>query len=303
MPRPKVRLECGTTVASRRTDPATSPFSHYIFGGLATPGFRRIVDPKSPNLRMLRTVGRYSSCFVSRVTRMALVCVLAAFGVAIAGCGAGGPTQPSTTPRPTAFEIVNGNTGLFDFVLGPGDEVPVVGLTDTGPLRTMLPVASAQMTLESSNSSVLRIAGAHVMGVSPGEADIRATFQSFSASAHASVFPPSAVARLVLGGGGGQFSCSPNDRLEISVVAVLDDGTEIRKMQFTWRSSVPSVASVDVTGVINDASRLINCLSPGQTTLEVTYRGKTASAQVTVRAPQSTSREARTMAAVSGSES
>jgi hypothetical protein len=107
----------------------------------------------------------------------------------------------------------------------------------------------------------------------------------------------------VLGGGGGQFSCSPSDRLEISVVAVLDDGTEIRKMQFTWRSSVPSVASVDVTGVINDASRLINCLSPGQTTLEVTYQGKTASAQVTVRAPLSTSREGRTMTAVSGSES
>jgi hypothetical protein len=89
--------------------------------------------------------------------------------------------------------------GFFDFVLGPGDEVPVVGLTDTGPLRTMLPVASDQMMLESSNPSVLRIAGARVIGVSPGEADIRATFQSLSANAHARVSPPPAVARLVLG--------------------------------------------------------------------------------------------------------
>src|SRR6476661_7100664 len=118
---------------------------------------------RSPNLRMPRTFGRYSSCFVSRVTRMPLVCVLAAFGVAIGGCGSGGPTQPSTTPRATAFEIINGNTGFLDFVLGPADEVPVVGLTDTGPLRTALPVASDQMTLESSNPSVLRIAGTHVI--------------------------------------------------------------------------------------------------------------------------------------------
>src|SRR5262245_37466208 len=94
---------------------------------------------RSPNLRMLRTLGRYLSCFVGRVTRMAVVYILAAFGLATAGCGSAAPTQPSTTPRPTAFEIRNGNTGFFDFVLGPGDEVPVVGLTDTGPLRTMLP--------------------------------------------------------------------------------------------------------------------------------------------------------------------
>src|SRR5262245_59746044 len=120
----------------------------------------------------------------------------------------------------------------------------------------MLPVASDQMTLESWNPSVLRIAGAHVIGVSRGEANVRATFQSFSANAHATVFPPSAVVRLVLGGGGGQFSCSQNDKIEISVFAVLDDGTEIRKVQFTFRSSVPSVAIVDVTGVINDANRL-----------------------------------------------
>jgi hypothetical protein len=200
--------------------------------------------------------------------------------IALTSCGSGSPAQPSTTRRATAFAILNGNTGFPEVILGPGDSLPIVGIADLGPMGTGLPVTD-QIHLESSNPSVLRVERTNVIGLAPGEADIRATFQTLSATAHAKVFAPSAVSRLVIGGGAAQYSCAPNAQVDLLVVAILDDGTELRKMSVVWRSSTPTVARIDIYG-------RLTCTSPGQSSIDVTYQGRSASLQVTVRTSQIT---------------
>ena len=118
-------------------------------------------------------------------------------GIVTAACGSSSPTQQWTTPRPTAFEIINGHTGFPDFVLGPGDDVPVLGLTDTGPLERRRRSPTVKCASNRLNPAVLRIAGSHVIGVSPGEADLKVTFESLATTAHARVFAPSSVSQLV----------------------------------------------------------------------------------------------------------
>ena len=186
-------------------------------------------------------------------------------------CG-GSPSSPS--PRDTLFGVIPNA-----LVLGPGDAVQVYGLAALGPDAPGTDV-TASMRLSSANPAVARIEGTKVVGVAPGETDITATYQALTATAHTTVFAPSAVVALKLYGTGSTVPpCWPNDHVEFRARAVLADGSEINPAPATWSSTSPDVAPVDANG-------LVTCASPGSTTIRATYQGQSVSVQVSVRVPQ-----------------
>jgi hypothetical protein len=217
------------------------------------------------------------------VTPRTLVKSCARFGVLAAGlvlarCGSSSPTQPSNATPYTLFSIVT-TTAMQEIVVGPGDDVPVIGLAATASGFQQDDVSS-RMRLESSNPAVLRIAGNHVVGVSPGMAEVKATFQSLTATAPARVFAPSSIKQLVITGSGpGSNPCWPNEYSRLRAYVVLDDGTTAGTPSGVWRSSAPTVASVDADGQVT-------CYSPGQATIEISYLGWSKSEQYTVRVPE-----------------
>ena len=201
----------------------------------------------------------------------------AAVTLLAASCGGGSPTQPTPgSPPPTAFTVFI--IVPEEIVFGPGDTAAVVGLAGATINSTAVDVTD-RMTLESSNPAVVRIDGTRAIGVSAGQADIRATFQGLQATVPARVFPPSAVSRLVLFGTGGSNPCWPNDQLGLGVDVVLDDGMRVSARGVNWRSSAPGVASVDSSGNVT-------CINPGQAVVEASYQGRTVSTTVSVRVPE-----------------
>lgn len=189
-------------------------------------------------------------------------------------CG-GSPAQPSPPPiTATVFSVIP-----EEVLLGPGDNEPVFGLAGTSPSSPV--EVTDRMRLESANPAIIRVDGTHVVGVAPGQADVRATFQSLTATVRATVFPASAVSRLEFfgtGSGGGGNPCWPNDGFELGVTAVLDSGTRLVPKTVAWRSTAPAVVAVDAGKV--------TCLAPGEGTIDAAYQGRTVSMPVSVRAPQ-----------------
>lgn len=208
---------------------------------------------------------------VRRLARTAGV-VAAAVALALAACG-GNPSGPTPNPGVTFFGTIPNA-----LVLGPGDVTQVYGLAESTAAAGGVDV-TASMRLSSANPSIARVDGTRVIGVAPGETDITATYQTMTATVHATVFAPSAVAALTLYGVSGGSACWPNDRVQFGVYAVLDNGTRITPAPVTWTSTNSAAAPVDQTGTVT-------CASPGSTTIEVGYQGRTASVGVSVRAPQ-----------------
>lgn len=138
---------------------------------------------------------------------------------------------------------------------------------------------SAQAKWESSDDVVARVSAAgELAALAPGEVDIRASYQTVSASVRVAVSASVAsVNRVAIGG--VPIGASAGDRASLTAVATFSDGTmqEVTTAA-TWESSNSVVAQVS-------AGELI-LLAAGEVDIRASYRGVDAVAHVSVGPPK-----------------
>lgn len=216
-----------------------------------------------------------------RCLRATLAVTFAVMCLARCGSGSQTPVAPGGAPAATLF-------GVFptSILLGPGDRGWLFAQAAISPTDPRDVTAATRW--DSTNPSVVSVQGAVVTGVSPGEADLRASYQTFTATTHITVFPLSAIQQFKMA---AALICWPNETFSWSAQAVLDTGVTVIPTNITWRSlddrivSVTPVETQNSTGTVGtDAT--IECRGAGSTRFEATYAGRAAVATVTVRAPR-----------------
>ena len=137
---------------------------------------------------------------------------------------------------------------------------------------------------ESMNPSVASVQGNIITGILPGDAELRAAFQTFTATTHVAVFSPSSIREFTIP---AERTCHPAETFAWSAQAVLDSGAIVLPSSIVWRSlddAIVSVATVEVqnaTGTIGMDAK-VTCRAAGTTRVEATYAGRTATAEITV---------------------
>jgi hypothetical protein len=202
----------------------------------------------------------------------------------VASCGSDErvpPMMPSGGSVATIF-------GVFPeaVLLGPGDRGWLFAQAAALPSDPKDVTASTRW--ESLNPSVASVQGNIIAAILPGDAEVRASYQTFTATTRVTVFSPASIRQFSMA---PELACWPTETFAWTAQAVLDSGAIVLPSSITWRSlddRIVSVAPIEVqnsTGTIGTDAR-VTCRSAGAARFEATYAGRTAVAEVTVHAPR-----------------
>lgn len=224
--------------------------------------------------------------FPATIYRRAITAArVAVAAVCLASCGSKGaaPTAPSPGGDTSAIFDVFPDAVL----LGPGDRGWLIALFAAN-LNQVPQDVTAATRWESSNPAVVSVLGSTLTSLTPGEADLRASYQGRTASTHVSVFASTAVRGFSMR---TTLECWPGETYSWNAEVTLDTGVKVFPTAVTWRTLDERVASVTTTeqqvtngNVSTDAE--VACRSAGATRVEATYAGRIATTTVTVRAPR-----------------
>ena len=206
------------------------------------------------------------------MTRLSVIRVWAVLAVVAlaAGCGGGdsatAPVVPDS-PRPTTVTV---SPPTAELVAGA-----TVQLRAEVRDQNASVMAGAAVTWTSSETSVATVdAAGLVTGVSAGgPVTITATSGGQSGAAQITVLPPPVASVEVTP---SEAPILVGDSEQLTAVTTDAEGNVLTGRAVTWQSSNPSVASVDVSGLVTGVSR------GGPVTITATSEGQSGTAQITV---------------------
>ncbi|MGQ0641788.1 MAG: M6 family metalloprotease domain-containing protein [Gemmatimonadaceae bacterium] len=135
------------------------------------------------------------------------------------------------------------------------------------------PLDGRAVTWRSIAPSIASVSvGGHVVGISPGVADITATIEGVVGAARVTILPVP-VARIELAPMSG--SLSVGDTVRVTATVRDARGNSLSGRAVSWSSTSPAIASVSSSG-------LITAIAPGVTMVTATSEGVSASAMVRV---------------------
>jgi trimeric autotransporter adhesin len=209
-----------------------------------------------------------SNATVATVSSTGLVTALAAGGTIITAASEGRTAVATITVSavpvatvvvtPSANPVVVGQTTQLKAELLDGSGKPLVG-------RPVLWSTSAANIATVSSTGL-------VTAVAPGEATISATSEGKSGSASVAVSPKPVSAVIV---SPGQASVTVGSTTQLTAQVTDDQGNVLGGRPITFTSGLPSIATVNATGVVTG-------VATGTTTITATSEGKTGTATVTV---------------------
>ena len=205
----------------------------------------------------------------SRTIRVWTVLVGVTLAAACGGGDSGGPTAPPTVDPPRATTVmVSPATAELDV----GETVQLTAVVRDQNSNVM---AGAAVTWTSSETSVATVdAAGLVTGVSAGgPVTITATSGGQSGAAQITVLPPPVASVEVTP---SEAPILVGDSEQLTAVTTDAEGNVLTGRAVTWQSSNPSVASVDVSGLVTGVSR------GGPVTITATSEGQSGTAQITV---------------------
>jgi len=216
------------------------------------------------------------------MTRLAWLTLVA---ICLTACGSNraAPAGPTPGGETSGIFAVLPNT----VVLGEGDRGWQAALFAATVNQSPQDVTAATRW-ESANPAVVFVQGSTFTALSPGEVDLRASYQRMTASTHVSVFPASALRTFSMP---AALACWPGETFSWNARATLDSGAQVSPTAITWRSLDERMASVTTreqqvgTGTISTEAE-IACRSAGTAGVEAVYAGRVATTTVTVRAPR-----------------
>ena len=205
----------------------------------------------------------------SRTIRVWTVLVGVTLAAACGGGDSGGPTAPPTVDPPRATTVmVSPATAELDV----GETVQLTAVVRDQNSNVM---AGASVTWMSSETSVATVdAAGLVTGVSAGgPVTITATSGGQSGAAQITVLPPPVASVEVTS---SEEAIFVGASAQLTAVTTDAEGNILTGRAVTWQSSNPSVASVDVSGLVTGVS------GGGPVTITATSEGQSGTAQITV---------------------
>lgn len=187
----------------------------------------------------------------------------------LVACGDSGPNRTPTDPTPTVGSV---HLSLTAAQLTIGEELTAVATVRDSRGNVM---TGRTVTWTSSDANVITVSQAGIVkAIGEGSAAVRASHEGKEGSATVTVVrAPVASVDLDV------TSTTLDEGVELQLVATPRDaaGLPLTGRGIQWTSTDPEVASVGALG-------LITAIRPGTTTITARVEGKTASAQIKVRA-------------------